>query len=387
MKILYVHDTPISSHKANITQVVHMCQAFSELGHEVVLAVPKEKGDGDKIRKSISERMNKKIEFPIVFYPKFTVGSKFSLLGGLPGANCILKSSRADLCFLRNPVFVLSALRANIKTIFESHSSLLNERHKTIDVVLKWTLIRKSRHNKLLKFICISDALAFEWLSKGVPEEKIVVAHDGVDFNAFSDYCDRDVMRREIGLTTAKKIVVYAGSLYENRGIDTILSLAAAFDDVTFVIVGGPEERAQLYRWKCHVANINNTIFTGYIRHCNVRKYLFAADVLLMIWSDKVKTINFCSPLKMFEYMAAGRVIVGHSYPTIKEVLTDGVDAYLADPASFDDLRTKLRLALNQDHPSPIALAARKLALEKYSWKARAEVILKSICEEKYVCH
>ena len=121
---------------------------------------------------------------------------------------------------------------------------------------------------------------------------------------------------------------------------------------------------------------LSNIVFTGHVRHQDVKQYLFAADVLLMIWSRQVPTINYCSPLKMFEYMAAERIIVGHAFPTILEVLKDGEDAYLADPDSFDDLRKKMALALNEEYPNSMAKRARELAMKKYTWQARARAIL-----------
>ena len=77
--------------------------------------------------------------------------------------------------------------------------------------------------------------------------------------------------------------------------------------------------------------------------------------------------------------MAANRIIVGHGFPTIKEVLIDGKTAYLANPESFDELSGKLEKALNDKYPSKIADNARKLVLKHFTWKRRASAILQSI--------
>jgi glycosyltransferase involved in cell wall biosynthesis len=81
----------------------------------------------------------------------------------------------------------------------------------------------------------------------------------------------------------------------------------------------------------------------------------------------------------MFEYMAAGRTIVGDGFPTIHEVLTHGRDALLSDPDSFDDLRENLARALRMSHPNPIGEAAHKLASARFSWEARARGVLSSL--------
>ena len=83
-----------------------------------------------------------------------------------------------------------------------------------------------------------------------------------------------------------------------------------------------------------------------------------------------------CSPLKVFESMAAGRVIVGHGFPTIREVLTDGQEALLATPDDYQDLERKLGLALSMSYPNSLAERARTLALEKYTWDRRARMLM-----------
>jgi glycosyltransferase involved in cell wall biosynthesis len=186
-------------------------------------------------------------------------------------------------------------------------------------------------------------------------------------------------MRKKLHLPLDKKIVLYTGSLYANRGIDNILKLAKLFPQVYFLVIGGPEKQKNDYIKSALIQKTKNIRFLGYIPHFKVKDYLIAADVLLMIWSKEVKTINYCSPLKVFEYMASGRIIVGHAFPTIKEVLTDGETAYLTNPDSFDELQMKISLALAQNYPNSMAQTAQRLALNKYSWKVRAQTILESI--------
>ncbi len=77
--------------------------------------------------------------------------------------------------------------------------------------------------------------------------------------------------------------------------------------------------------------------------------------------------------------MASGRVIVGHAYPTIKEVLEHDKTAFLVKPHSFEELQLQLGRALEVTYPSKVAEAARKLALEKYTWSTRAAEVIKRI--------
>ncbi len=360
-------------------QVLQMCNAFSKLGLNVTLAVPEERYGLNSIKKVITHKINKEITFSVETYRKITANGKLAMLGGYIGIRKILRKLNTDYCFVRNPVFINATIRNDIPTIFESHNSLLHEKYRFLDLFWRRNLISNSRSDNLIKFITISNALAEMWKSRGVPEEKVTVLHDGVDSDSYSSTYDQYKLREEFKLPLHKKIVSYAGSLYANRGIENILKLARLFPQVLFLVLGGPEQGKNYYIKSSVNQNIKNITFVGYIPHHKVKDYLFAADVLLMIWTKQVKTIDYCSPLKMFEYMAAGRIIVGHAFPTIREVLTDGQSAYLADPTSFDDLKRKMALALEQSYPNLMAHSARTLALEQYSWKARAQAILNNI--------
>jgi glycosyltransferase involved in cell wall biosynthesis len=71
-------------------------------------------------------------------------------------------------------------------------------------------------------------------------------------------------------------------------------------------------------------------------------------------------------------------VIVGHGFDTIREVLTDGVDAYLSNPDIEEELAEKLRIAIDSDS-SEIGERARQKAFSQYSWQNRATLIFDSL--------
>lgn len=373
MKLLYLHNYGVDSGFANVLQVLHMCSAFARLGVDVTLALPG--SDVEKVRKNISAQLGETAPFKVETFRKIIAFGRLSMVGGYLGVRKLLESAKVDCCFVRNPVILNAPLKHNIPTVYEEHRSCI---HKNLvwNTFWKRNLIRNSKRPKLIKFIGISGALTDFWIKAGVPEEKTLALHDAVDARQYAVVEERAPMRKTLGLAADKKIVAYAGSLYKDRGIERILELAKRFREVLFVVVGGPDESRRLYEEMCKGRGISNIVFTGRVSHQKVKQYLFAADVLLMIWSCQVPTINYCSPLKMFEYMAAERIIVGHAFPTILEVLKNGEHAYLADPNSFDDLCKALGMALRQSYPNTMAKKARELAINKYNWQARAKVIL-----------
>jgi glycosyltransferase involved in cell wall biosynthesis len=364
---------------ANVVQVANMCQAFALCGADVILAIAaprnKTKDPDDLVTKILGESP----AFKILTYKKFTLFGRMEILGTYFGVRSLLRKIKADLCYVRDPLILQLSLKAGLSTVFEAHDSKLNFRSQLFNKLWENDMLVNVKRSKLIRFITISRALGDYWRVKGIPEQKITVLHDGFSSRIFEIEKKQIDARKELSLPVEKKIVVYAGRLNADREAERLIYLAKNNPDVSFIVIGGPEAQKVKLENLSSISKVRNISWIGHISHVKVAEYLFAADVLLMIWTWQVPHVKYFSPLKMFEYMAAGRIIVGEAFPTITEVLENGRTAYLADPDSFEDLCVKLNQALNQSYPSAMATRARQLALEEYSWNNRARKILESV--------
>ena len=80
----------------------------------------------------------------------------------------------------------------------------------------------------------------------------------------------------------------------------------------------------------------------------------------------------------MFEYMAVGKPIVGEAFPTITEVLTDGENGYLVEPANYIALRDGLTRALSDGVEHTVGIRAVQ-DVGAYTWERRAEAIYQNL--------
>ncbi|MDY0278231.1 MAG: glycosyltransferase [Acholeplasma sp.] len=353
---------------ANLIQVKAMCTAMVQRNMEVILSLPGKKYGPEFTQNEI---FHIDIRKPIIS----------SKLDKYINRQSVIKSVNKydpDIIYLRIPLLLhqVKYLKKNI--IIELHNNKLHSKFRLLNNYWSRMIVRMAKTDQILKVVCISEALGKFWLSQGIPAEKVIVEHDGIDPSLFKHKNALDA-RIALNLPLDKKIVTYSGRLYKNRKIENILALAKQFKEVIFLIVGGPEEQKVIYSNKAKNEDIKNIIFTGQISHDKVPLYLYASDILLGLWSSDVPTINFCSPLKIFEYMASGRIIVAHGFPTIKEVLIDGQNSILVKPDSIDDLISKVQTALNMDYPSDIAEKALKDVNEKYTWYKRIQSIFSSL--------
>ena len=378
MKLVYLHTNPVTSNQANITQVLYMCNALAEQGLVIDLYVPEGsrklsiKELDDLVKRKISKQRN----FNILQFKTIKMFSRFKVISNYLALRRAVLKREGDIYFTRTPVILPAIRKVGKKAIFESHSPHLQNSIGLIDRLYKYLLEIQIKKNKKLIMITISDALKKYWLDKGFDSSKIYSLHDGFDESINQSHETKLDIRNRLKIADERIMITYIGSLYKDRGIDRILGLAEIYENCNFYVAGGPDDQKEYFQEQSSLRKLKNISFLGWIDRLVVNDYLLSSDILLMLWSRQVPTINYCSPMKVFEYMSSGNIIVGDGYPTIKEVLTDGENALLSNPDSFDDLVLKLEMGLKQASNPIIGRRARDLAFEKYTWKNRATELI-----------
>jgi glycosyltransferase involved in cell wall biosynthesis len=173
-----------------------------------------------------------------------------------------------------------------------------------------------------------------------------------------------------------RPLVVYAGHLYAWKGVDVLLDALARVPEADGLIVGGHEREPDLARVRTLAETLgvaSRVTFTGLVEPRRVPALLSRAAVLVLPNPASAISNRFTSPLKLFEYMAAGRPIVASDLPALREVLTPDVHAVLVAPGSASALAAGIRRVLsNPDFARRLAEGAAAEALH-YTWDRRGE--------------
>ncbi len=372
MKILYVANVRIPTEKAHGIQIMKMCEAFARLGQEVTLAVPPRKNpleSEDPFRFYGVER-----SFSMVTIPVPDVTSFASLLGSLAWKLQAWLFQRAARRWLLHQSAEIYYFRESLEAVASPYPE------KTVLEVHTWYPGTK-RHLRRLKgvrlFLPITKALAEELEGLGISKEKILVAPDGVDLRVFEHLTARDDARVELNLPQKKFLVLYAGNLFRWKGVYT-LAEAARFlrEDTLVVFVGGsPNELNQFHQF-LSAQGITNVNLVGWKPPKEIPKYLAAADVLVLPNSAKEPIgARYTSPLKLFEYMAAGRPIVASDVPAIREIL-DETTAYLVSPDDPAALAKGILQALADPAGAGKKAEVASRRVQQYSWTERSRRIV-----------
>ena len=289
-------------------------------------------------------------------------------------------AQRADLVYARNLRAAAMASVWGLPLVFEAHSPPQTK-------FQAWLLRRVISGRGFRLMVVISDRLRqilLEVAANRLADPQVIVLPDGVDLERFCDTPNIAEARRRLGYPVEGFTAGYAGHLYAGRGIDLIVELARRHPRVHFEVAGG-DARSVEDRRRRHTA-IGNLRFVGFVANADLPLHLAACDVLLMPYQRQVSTtirgdnntVDWMSPMKMFEYMASGRAVLASDLPALREVLSED-NARLVPP---DDVEAWAEALADLQANASVRTALAKRAeidVQNYSWRKRVRAVRRSL--------
>ncbi|HCR19677.1 MAG TPA: hypothetical protein DIU35_19555 [Candidatus Latescibacteria bacterium] len=376
MNVAFVTAAEIPSRWANSIQVIKMAQGFRELGHDV-----------DLITAGSYKQWKTDDSGPI--WEHYGVSTPFTLshlplrpllklekkldCGRLSYGYLVSRWKQrrnVDLVFARNYIAPYWSAKLGIPTIAESHADVDNfyQKHR---------LFEAARLPSFRALVTISDRLAADYAEAGVPTNKIIVEQDGVDLSLFKHTDPSQVQGLRKSLLRHKRaIVLYAGHLYDYKGIPTILNTAEILTDVSFILVGGWEHDIERVQQQVTARKLGNVHLQGFVPNRNIPAYLKAADILLLPNSAEHAQSHTTSPLKLFEYMASGTPIVASEIQNVKHVLRQRENAVLFQPDNAHSLAEGIETSLKTPEDAARWASHAETDAHQYSWSERVRRII-----------
>jgi glycosyltransferase involved in cell wall biosynthesis len=233
-------------------------------------------------------------------------------------------------------------------------------------------------------YVTITAALRDELEGRFGARPRVAVIPDGVRIDRPEDLIARSEDRARRSPRNGSGVVAYAGHLYAWKGVDVLLEALVRLSDTRGLIIGGHSAEPDLARTKSLAERLGigeRVTFTGLVDPGRVPQLLTQADVLVLPNPASAISTRYTSPLKLFEYMAAGRPIVSSDLPSIREILRDGVNALLVPPGDPIALASAIDRIL-KDPGLAVRLARAALDdVPNYSWQRRAELLESLLAE------
>ena len=377
MKILYHHRTRAAD--GCRVHIEEMIASLRRLGHEVLVVAPSQSraepsestGAGwvPWLRRKLPRACAELLEFAYAFYAFARLYAAY-------------RRFRPDALYERynlyTPTGAWLAALTRLPVLLEVNAPMVAERSEhgglALTALADWTERLSWRTADYV--LPVTKALARHVAAKAVPDERIVVVPNGINLAHIPEPAEGDRPKVRVGLE-GKLVLGFIGFMREWHGLDRAVELLAkpsAPPELHLLLVGDGPARASIEAQAQKLGVSNRLTITGFLSHGEVPGYLSAFDIAL-----QPAATEYASPLKLFEYLQAGRAIVAPDQPNIREILTGERNALLFDPAvpeSFGE--AILRLCQDQALRDRLGHAARATIAEmNRTWDNNAAEVIK----------
>ena len=195
-----------------------------------------------------------------------------------------------------------------------------------------------------------------------IPAGKIFIPN-GVDGSKFLFSKEkRALIRNRLGIGKDDIVALITRRLVDKNGV-IYLARATEFLDnskIRFIIIGdGPERGRVGEEFKKHWSE--RVLFLGSKTHAEIVDYYSGADFSVL------PSLMEATSISGLEAMATGLSLVGTRVGGIPELIRDGENGYLCDPADPNDLAEKINRLLNEDFRT-YGKNSRKAVEKHFDW-------------------
>lgn len=368
MRISYLFNSSIPSNNASSLQVIKTCEGLIKNNHEVFLITPDTGLNLDIMKFYDLIFLPKRIK--LKFFKSFPIGFKYYLFSILSVLKAL--SLRSDIFITRNlfTLFILNLFKKKI--IVEFHHDLENEGRIVKFIFNNFKVLRSKN---IIKIVAITKPVR-EYLinTLGVDKKKIEIIPSASSLN--------------IKYTNLKKKknfnIGYFGSFEKSKGVNFIISLSKIDKVNKYFVYGGDKKKVNELKKNFKG---NNLKINEYISYKDLKYEINKMDILLMPSNKKeLKSLGgvgniakFTSPLKLFDYLASGKLIIISNLDVFKEIVKKNQHCVVIDNLNLQRWYQEIKnINKNLYKINMIKKNAYKLS-KKFTYTNRARLLLKNI--------
>jgi glycosyltransferase involved in cell wall biosynthesis len=304
-----------------------------------------------------------------------TLGELAELAYNLPAyrrLKAVYLQEKPDFVYERCNLYFLAgawlARRHGARLFLEVNSPLADERQKHGGLRLARLAKRLEIYTwrSAERVLPVTRVLADILVENGVDEGRIKVIPNGIDLARFPS--------RGPGAEETTVTLGFVGFVRAWHGLDLVIEgMAGGVANSRLVVVGDGPAVADLASLAARLGIADRVSFRGLVPPAQVAGLVASFDIAL-----QPSATPYASPLKIFDYMAAGCAIVAPDQPNIREILTQNVTAVLFPPEAPGAMwRSVERLIGDSALRSRLGSAARaELLLRRYTWSGNAERVV-----------
>ncbi|WP_448603088.1 glycosyltransferase [Thermoleptolyngbya sp.] len=355
MRIALFTETFLPKVDGIVTRLSHTVDHLQRMGDQVLVFSPE-----GGLSEYKGARINGIPGFPLPLYPELKLALP------RPSIRRELELFKPDLIHIVNPavlgvggLYYAKSLGIPLVASYHTHLPKYLEHYGLgmLEGVL-WELL-KLMHNQAVINLVTSTAMQEALESHGV--ERVHVWQKGVDVELFDPSLASAEMRSHLTQGNPDSpLLLYVGRLSAEKEIDRIKPVLEAIPNARLALVGDGPYRADLEK----IFEDTPTFFAGYMTGKTLGAAFASADAF--IFPSRTETLG----LVLLEAMAAGCPVIAANAGGIPDIVTDGVNGYLFDPADERGaIAATERLLSNAAERDQLRRNARQEA-ERWGWAA-----------------
>jgi glycosyltransferase involved in cell wall biosynthesis len=386
VNILYHHRT--RGQDVERVHILGMVRAFRELGHTVYIVSPPGtdldgeegmdlhslKGGKNEIWRRVS------VHLPEVFFELIEI-----LYNAFAFAQMVFvtRKKKIDFVYERYALFsftgVLFSKTHRIPILLEVNDSAIVERNRKVFFFKIARRIEQWIFYHASGIITVSNVFKKIVITQGGEKERTFVTQNAIDPHDFTiSVNERNLIRKQYQLHEEMVIGYVGGFSYWHKLeflLDAIANLIEIYPNIHCFLIGDGVTRPLLVEKAKKMGIEGHFTFTGKCQHIQIAAHISAMDIAILPDAN-----GYCSPVKLFEYMAMGKPVLAPRLPNVNEILTSGLNGILFAPGDREDLERCLSEIIdNEELRRNLGSNARRTVYEEHLWIHNARRIIR-IC-------
>lgn len=293
MKIIYLALVEIEVYNAPRTHTIEVCENLTNLGHDVLLIIPR------------PWKEKQTFSFPVIYIPFWGWGVFREWLYNIVLSFHLIYyilTFRPDVAYERmmsNPLCLFITKIFRIKHVLEVNGPPFKQGKPFQNTLIKLEIKNTTGivvPSQNLKKLLLKETTCSESMITFIP--------NGVNPKIFFPQ-DKRKARQMLGLEENYFYIGYTGGIYFAYDFDFVFTsmekIKKEIQDMQLLIIG-PHTKEKYPE---------NVVFIKNIEYDKVPLYLHALDMCILPLSEQgIKTQNFISRVKIFEYIACGKIVL-----------------------------------------------------------------------------
>jgi len=215
-----------------------------------------------------------------------------------------------------------------------------------------------------------------------LPADRVVVIENGANTDLFRPI-DIAQARKEVGIEKDCLCVGFVGNLWVYEGVPHFIEAAPMIlreiPTARFFIVGDGPMKEELVELTEKAGVSDKFMFTGRVPYKTVPVYIAAMDIgVVPLDTTKCKKTGISS-IKLREYLACGRPVVGSDIDGVGNVLREANAGFAVIPENTSDFAQAIvRLLRDRAPREEMGKNGRKYVLENLSWEVSTRKLVEA---------